>query len=72
GIRRTVADIKAHPTDPEKIAEIRKFYDIEDRLAEIYGTAASAAAALDHDEADYHHAYAHPRERGLERDHRNR
>ena len=72
GIRRTVADIKAHPSDPEKIAEITKFYDIEDRLAEIYGTAASAAAALDHDEADYHHAYAHPRERGLERDHRNR
>ena len=56
----------------KSFAEITKFYDIEDRLAEIYGTAASAAAALDHDEADYHHAYAHPRERGLERDHRNR
>ena len=71
-IANTVEYIKANPTEPDKISEITKFYAIEDQLAEIYNTAAKAALALDHDQSTYHHAYAHPRERGLERDHRNR
>lgn len=72
GIHKTVEYIKANPTEPDKISDITKFYAIEDQLAEIYNTAAKAASALDHDESNYYHAYAHPRERGLERDHRNR
>ena len=71
-VRRTVRWVKDNPTAPETLAELTAFYGIEDQLAEIYGTAAAAAAALDHNEADYHHSYAHPRERGLERDHRDR
>ena len=71
-VRRTVRWVKDNPTAPETLAELTTFYGIEDQLAEIYGTAAAAAAALDHNEADYHHSYAHPRERGLERDHRDR
>ena len=33
------------------------------------GGAAEAAASLDHDVSYNHHAYAHPRERNLSRDH---
>jgi len=71
-VRRTVRWIRDNPTAPETLVKLTAFYRIEDQLAKIYGTAAAAAAALDHNEADYHHSYAHPRERGLERDHRDR
>ncbi|MEE2688981.1 MAG: NAD-dependent epimerase/dehydratase family protein [Pseudomonadota bacterium] len=71
-IQRTVRWLIDNPTEPNKLAEIARFYEIEDHLVEIYKNASFAAAALDHEESDYHHAYAHPRERNLMRDHRNR
>lgn len=72
GIRRTVRWLIDNPPEPDEVAGITRFYEIENRLIEIYDAAANKAAALDHDEGDYHHAYAHPRERNLERDHRDR
>ena len=71
-VRRTVRWIQANPTDSATLEEITRHYAVEDQLVAIYGKAAAAAAALDHDERDYHHSYAHPRERGLARDHRDR
>ena len=72
GIRRTVRWLIDNPTAPDKLSEITAFYEIEDRLVDLYNGAAKAAASLDHDVSDYHHAYAHPRERNLARDHRDR
>ncbi len=73
-VRRTIRWILENPPAPEadKTEELRSHYAVEDQLIEIYGAAAEAAAALDHNISDYHHSYAHPRERGLARDHRNR
>lgn len=72
GIRRTVRWLIDNPSEPDKIKEITRSYEIEDRLVKIYKGAADKAAALNHEESDYYHAYAHPRERNLERDHRDR
>lgn len=72
-VRRTVRWCLENPTETEEdIAAIQSHYELEDRLVAIARESSSAMAALSHPEEAYHHAYAHPRERGLERDHRNR
>jgi len=73
GIERTVRWLRDNPPeDAEYLAEVRAQYDLEDRLAAIYHQACERMAALEHPEKAFHHSYAHPRERGLARDHRNR
>jgi nucleoside-diphosphate-sugar epimerase len=72
-VRQTVQWFQRNPPQDEAfIADLRAHYVIEDQLAEIQRSAAQAMAALEHLEEDFHHSYAHPRERGLRRDHRNR
>jgi hypothetical protein len=51
---------------------LRDQYALEDQMIEIMARATDELAALDHVTRQYHHAYAHPRERGLARDHLNR
>jgi nucleoside-diphosphate-sugar epimerase len=73
GVRRTVDWVLQNPpTDPEFIAAVRSQYEIEDQLLAIYHRSAAEMAALKHNENQFHHAYAHPKERGLVRDHRDR
>ena len=72
-VEKTVAWVRDNPPeDPDFIAGIRAHYKTEDQLIKIYDCAASEMASLDHEEGAFHHSYAHPKERGLERDHRNR
>nr|MCH9674771.1 NAD-dependent epimerase/dehydratase family protein [Gammaproteobacteria bacterium] len=72
-VRRTVRWLVENPpTDPEYIEKVRAHYPIEDKLAEIVADSRRAMAELPHIEEGFHHSYAHPRERGLARDHRDR
>lgn len=72
-LNRTLAWFRDNPPDEaEYIDGLRAHYPIEDRLVTIQQRAAEAMAVLPHIEAQFHHSYAHPRERGLDRDHRNR
>ena len=72
-VYRTVSWFMDHPPDDARfIDELRDQYPVEDRLIEIQRAALVAMADLPHREPDKYHAYAHPRERGLARDHRNR
>lgn len=72
-VRQTVQWFKDHPpNDASYVAGLRAHYEVEDQLAEILRGASERMAALPHIESSFHHSYAHPRERGLPRDHRSR
>ena len=72
-IARTVAWLRDNPPDDEAfVARLRAQYALEDQMIGIMAQAADALGALEHINRQYHHAYAHPRERGLARDHLNR
>ena len=60
------------PEDEAFVAALRAHYAIEDQLVQIQREAGVAMAALSHREQAFYHAYAHPRQRGLARDHRDR
>lgn len=73
GVRRTVRWFEENPpTDETFIQSIRSHYAVEDELAAINTRARDEMARLPHQPSEFHHAYAHPRERGLARDHRER
>ncbi|MCH9674935.1 MAG: NAD-dependent epimerase/dehydratase family protein [Gammaproteobacteria bacterium] len=73
-IRDTVRWYIAHP--PEDVQSIKEelvtLYDIEDRLKSINDDANAKMAQIPYERGTYHHSYAHPRERGLQKDHLNR
>jgi nucleoside-diphosphate-sugar epimerase len=72
-IRRTVQWLTDNPpTEQQYIDDVRKHYAVEDALITICRDASEKMAALSHITEEFHHSYAHPRERGLERDHLNR
>ena len=72
-VAQTVAWLRDNPPEDAAFVErLREQYALEDQMIEIMMRAADALAALDHVSRPYHHAYAHPRERGLARDHLNR
>ncbi len=72
-VRRTVQWFKDNPPDDDPyVAGLRAHYEIEDQLAEILRGANERMAVLPHIESAFHHSYAHPLERGLQRDHRSR
>lgn len=72
-VRKTVNWFRENPAiDPEYVAQIRAHYEMEDKLAAICQGAWAQMATLPHPEAEFHHSYAHPRQRGLARDHRDR
>ncbi|MEM7251501.1 MAG: NAD-dependent epimerase/dehydratase family protein [Pseudomonadota bacterium] len=72
-IRRTVKWFQDNPpTDPDYLAQIRQHYPVEDRLIELAAKSSEAMATLSHVEEEFHHSYAHPRQRGMVRDHRDR
>jgi len=72
-VRRTVQWFSDHrPEEKEFIDEVRSHYGLEDRLVDISRKSSAEMALLPHQDSDFHHSYAHPRERGLVRDHRNR
>jgi nucleoside-diphosphate-sugar epimerase len=60
------------PSDEAFIAELRAQYAQEDELEPHYRSFCSALEKLNHETEPYHHSYAHPRQRGLVRDHRDR
>ena len=73
GVQQTIDWLRANPPqEADFIESIRKHYAVEDELARIYKSATEQMAVLPHIHEEVHHAYAHPRERGLDRDHRNR
>lgn len=73
-IERTVAWYLQHR--PDKTAEFKssldKSYAVEDQLVAIYRDACRKMAAVKHEEKTFHHAYPHPKQPGLRRDHRAR
>jgi dTDP-D-glucose 4,6-dehydratase len=73
-VRQTVEHFRANPPDLGAAfeAELRHHYDIEDKLVDLAEQCYGQMAKLPHIEQDYHHAYAHPKAPGLERDHRDR
>jgi len=72
-VRQMVQWVKDHPPDNEAYVEgLRAHYEVEDQLARIVRDANERMAALPHIESTFHHTYAHPREPGLQRDHRGR
>jgi nucleoside-diphosphate-sugar epimerase len=72
-VAHTVAWLRQNPPEDDAfLARLRAQYALEDKMIEIMTRAAQALAALDHVSRPYHHAYAHPRVRGLARDHLDR
>lgn len=73
GIHQTMEWLMANPpTDADYLQSVRRHYPVEDDLARIAAKSRAEMEALPHIQEEFHHSYAHPRERGLERDHRNR
>lgn len=73
GIRQTVQWFNENPpADQAFVDEVRSHYEVEEQLVSIARSAAQEMAGLGHLASEFHHAYAHPRERGLDRDHRDR
>ncbi len=61
------------PAEDEKFVRVlAEDYAMEDALAVIYRENCAKYAAVDHIVRDFHHPYPHPKEPGLDRDHRAR
>ena len=72
-VAQTVGWLRQNPPEDDAfVARLRDQYALEDQMIEIMARATDELAALDHVRRQYHHAYAHPRERGFARDHLNR
>jgi nucleoside-diphosphate-sugar epimerase len=75
-LSKTVRWCLEHPPSPELAAEKEKEdalnYRIEDELAAIYHEGFERMAGVDHPHRQVHHPYPHPKEPGLNRDHRKR
>ncbi len=72
-MRQTVQWFKDHPPDDAAyVAGLQAHYEVEDQLATILRDARERMDAVPHIESVFHHSYAHPREPGLSRDHRDR
>jgi len=73
-IERTVRWYRDNPPEetPEFAADLTKVYAIEDSIATVYQDACEKLAAIDYVQPDFHHPYPHPKQPGLDRDHRAR
>lgn len=72
-VRRTVQWLKENPErDEGMIDAILAHYLVEDQLLNISRRAADEMAALNHQEGQFQHSYAHPRKPSLKQDHRKR
>lgn len=72
-VRQTVQWFKDNPPDDAAyIAGLQAHYEVEDQLAAILREANERMGAIPHIESTFYHSYAHPREPGLSRDHRDR
>lgn len=61
------------PQEPRSfVSDLQQHYRTEDDMLDIYRDAAKRFAAVERIERDFHHPYPHPKEPGLDRDHRNR
>ncbi len=71
---RTVRWYQDNPPDaaPEFAAELAETYRLEDAIAQVHREACEKLAAIDYVAKDFHHPYPHPKEPGLDRDHRAR
>ncbi len=71
---RTVRWYLDHPPKetPEFAATLAESYRLEDAIAEVHRDSCERLAAIDHVVEDFHHPYPHPKQPGLNRDHRAR
>ena len=73
-MERTVRWYRDNPPEetPEAAADLAKSYALEDAIATVYRDACAKLAAIDYVQPDFHHPYPHPKQPGLDRDHRAR
>lgn len=71
---RTVRWYRDNPPaqNPESEAELAADYRTEDEIVPIFRDACARLAAVVHEEREFHHPYPHPKQEGLQRDHRAR
>lgn len=73
-MQRTVRWYRDNP--PVETDEFKRVlaedYAMEDAIAELYHEHCAKLAALDHITRDFHHPYPHPKQPGLDKDHRAR
>ena len=71
---RTIAWYRDNPPEEksEYTAAIAENYQMEDDIATIYRDSCKKLAAIDHVKRDFHHPYPHPKQPGLNKDHRAR
>ncbi|MBI4084086.1 MAG: NAD-dependent epimerase/dehydratase family protein [Candidatus Lambdaproteobacteria bacterium] len=73
-VQRTVRWYRDHPPDARHpaLADLDAHYRTEDAIVRVYRAACEQLAQVEHVELQYRHAYPHPKEPGLARDHRLR
>ena len=73
-MQRTVRWYQDNPPieTPEFSAELAENYSLEDTIAAVHRDTCERLAAIDHVVRDFHHPYPHPKQPGLNRDHRAR
>ena len=73
-MERTVHWYRDNPPEetPEFAADLTKIYALEDAIAGVFQDACEKLAAIDYVQPDFHHPYPHPKQPGLNRDHRAR
>lgn len=73
-IARTARWYRDNPPDekPEYTAAILENYRLEDEIVPIWREACEKLAAIEHTPRDFHHPYPHPKQPGLDKDHRAR
>lgn len=73
-MKRTVEYYRDNPPieKPEFAAELAENYRLEDAIVPICRDACEKLANIDYVKRDFHHPYPHPKEPGLDRDHRAR
>ena len=73
-IERTVHWYRENPPHETSkfTADLKNSYALEDAIADIYRDTCEKLAAIDYVQPDFHHPYPHPKESGLDRDHRAR
>lgn len=73
-MERTVRWYRDNPPEvtPEFTAKLAENYGLEDAIAAVYRETCEKLAAIDYVAPDFHHPYPHPKQPGLDRDHRAR
>jgi dTDP-D-glucose 4,6-dehydratase len=73
-MERTVHWYRDNPPEekPEFAADLARNYGLEDAIVPVYRDACKSLAAIAYEKPDFHHPYPHPKQPGLNRDHRAR